>query len=53
MINNTSAPDEPRCAALGPDNRMDDFGWPKCSLPAGHTGPHRDSARELSWVGED
>ncbi|MBB4892066.1 hypothetical protein FHS39_001066 [Streptomyces olivoverticillatus] len=41
------------CGQLAPDNLMDDFGWPKCGLPSGHDGPHRESASGRGWVGED
>ncbi|GAA2388891.1 hypothetical protein GCM10010420_10430 [Streptomyces glaucosporus] len=41
------------CGALAPDDLADDFGFPRCGLPRGHTGRHREPASGAARHGED
>ncbi|GAB3962649.1 hypothetical protein GCM10029978_018560 [Actinoallomurus acanthiterrae] len=53
MEDDTEAPSSELCGALAPDDWMDDFGWPRCDLPADHGGWHQEVSSGAHWYGED
>ncbi|WP_433175834.1 hypothetical protein [Actinoallomurus sp. CA-150999] len=49
METDNEAPSNELCGVLAPDDWMDDFGWPRCDLAAGHDGRHQEASSGARW----